>query len=189
MAQVGKLREAVQHAGRLGLPLNRHISLHLGCLGIDQIDAVAAIGHFLKLAREWIRSRGGDTAAVWVREDGIGKGNHAHILLHVPAGLTLGRNKKWARKIGGGTYRVGAIETTRVGGRAQCSEDGSDHFFINLANVTRYILKGADPEAAKAFGLKRHGEGGEIIGKRCGTTENIGPTARSRDRLRDAAIA
>jgi UDP-N-acetyl-D-mannosaminuronate dehydrogenase len=41
-----------------------------------------------------------------------------------------------------------------------------------------YVLKGASPEAASQFALKRLEPGGRVIGKRCGTSQNIGAKAR-----------
>jgi hypothetical protein len=49
---------------------------------------------------------------------------------------------------------------------------------INLDAVLTYVLKGASPDAASQFGLERLESGGRIIGKRCGTSQNIGAKAR-----------
>jgi len=55
---------------------------------------------------------------------------------------------------------------------------------INLEVALGYVLKGADPKAASQFGLERLEHGGRVIGKRCGTSQNIGAKARkAKDRL------
>jgi hypothetical protein len=41
-------------------------------------------------------------------------------------------------------------------------------------------VKGAEPKAVTALGLNLKQPGGELWGKRSGTSENIGRTARSR---------
>ena len=49
-----------------------------------------------------------------------------------------------------------------------------------LGGVLSYIVKGAEPKAVTALGLNLKQPGGELWGKRSGTSENIGRTARSR---------
>jgi hypothetical protein len=41
-----------------------------------------------------------------------------------------------------------------------------------------YVLKGASEAAAASFNLERLEPGGRVIGKRCGTSQNIGAMAR-----------
>jgi len=45
-----------------------------------------------------------------------------------------------------------------------------------------YLIKGGAPDVWRKFGVPAmwRGPQGVIIGKRCGTTENIGPAARKR---------
>lgn len=50
----------------------------------------------------------------------------------------------------------------------------------NAQNVVRYMLKGVEPEYGRLLGLTRLEDAGSVVGKRCGTTQNIGPTARRR---------
>lgn len=61
-----------------------------------------------------------------------------------------------------------------IGGTlASAASDGVRHG-NNVGKVLAYLLKGASVEAGAALGLLRYGEGGRIIGKRCGRTQNIG---------------
>ncbi len=45
-----------------------------------------------------------------------------------------------------------------------------------------YLVKGGTPDVRRQYKVKRKGRKsqGVIFGKRCGTTENIGPKARER---------
>jgi hypothetical protein len=52
---------------------------------------------------------------------------------------------------------------------------------INLATALAYVLKGASSEAALRFALGRLEPGGRVIGKRCGTSQNIGAKARKAE--------
>ena len=49
----------------------------------------------------------------------------------------------------------------------------------NVATTLGYLLKGIDPDAPAAASLARLKPGGRVIGKRCGTSQNIGRKARS----------
>jgi len=55
-----------------------------------------------------------------------------------------------------------------------------DSYFLQAAleAALAYLLKGASPEVALQFGLERLQPGGRVIGKRCGTSQNIGAKAR-----------
>jgi hypothetical protein len=55
-----------------------------------------------------------------------------------------------------------------------------EHHAVNLAVALGYVLKGASAEAAERFGMDRLEPGGLVIGKRCGTSQNIGKAARQR---------
>jgi hypothetical protein len=52
-------------------------------------------------------------------------------------------------------------------------------FLANLAAVVGYQLKGTSLADAEQLGLHRKPQHGQIIGKRAGHTENLGPTARA----------
>ena len=50
----------------------------------------------------------------------------------------------------------------------------------DAVGLTRYLLKGVEPSAwSRSWGIQTQGQG-VIRGKRCGTSENIGPAARTR---------
>ena len=173
------LHRAAAFAFHVDLPLNRHITIHWQRAGVHDSDAAAATGRFLKLTTDHVRKRGGRIAAVWARENGDTKGSHVHILLHLPRGVSISaRQREWVKRITGLAYVRRTIKTTRIGGAINAANAVPGHYLANLEIVTGYLAKGIDPAAGRALGLERIEPGGTVIGKRCGTTLNIGATAR-----------
>ena len=103
-------------------------------------------------------------------EVGRGKGGRVHIVPLTDAVIdVLERARKHKR---GDTDLVfpGAVKGKQL----------SDNTLRKVAVDMGYLIKGAPSEVRETFGLERFpGEQGEIIGKRCGTTQNIGLAARS----------
>lgn len=160
--------EAAQRAYAIGLPFNRHLTVHWGKAGLRDAEAAAATGRLIKLIREWVQKRGGSTAYAWMREEGPYKGPHSHILLHVPAGLSLAFTRRWYKRVTGWNKKVPpyAVRSVCIGGTARAGFSGSDWYLANLAYVVGYLLKGSDQSTGDALGLDKHGVGGSIIGKR-----------------------
>jgi len=169
-------------AERIGLPFNRHWAVHYEMAGIAEHDGAAFVGRLLSLVRKHVRRAGGELAALWARENGEGKGGHVHILLHVPAPLTL-RNQtlRWIKAAGGNpVFRVSKVRT--VGGVLSAATAGGAHYRANANVVLAYLVKAASPETGRVLDLPRYGEGGLVTGKRIGWTQNIGETARRKAR-------
>lgn len=164
---------AALFARKVGRRLNRHITVHWEAAGVRDALAAAATTAFLKYLREWL---GGATAYVWARENGDGKGSHVHILAHIPAGRRLAGalSRRWLERIGKQPYRRGTIRTVLVRGSGE--PDGLV-YAANLQAVLAYVLKGIDPDAAAVLGISPE-PGGQVVGKRCGTSRNIGAKAR-----------
>ncbi|SMQ68896.1 hypothetical protein SAMN06297468_1168 [Altererythrobacter xiamenensis] len=140
-----------------------------------------ATGRFVDLMSKMLWRHGSMTSWLWVHENGVGKGAHCHLLAHVPAAQVqrLGKLQKgWLRRISGKPYRRGVIHSKPIGGRLGLEAGNPDLHAVNLEAALAYVLKGASPEAASQFGLERLEPGGCIIGKRCGTSQNIGAKAR-----------
>lgn len=173
---------AARQAERMGLAFNRHWTVHYERAGIAEIDATRFVGRLLKLAGDFARRSFGRFAAIWVRESGHGKGGHVHILLHLPPGCILrGRTAKWVRLAGGNvTARVSRVRV--IGGTLNASGSGGAHYRANLEAVLFYVLKGSSRETSEELGLPRHGDGGLIIGKRCGRTQNLGGAKGSKEK-------
>jgi hypothetical protein len=174
---------ATAYAERVGLSLNRFVTLHFAAAGIA--DPVKAIGRLAKLMGDWLRVNGGGFAYVATRETGEGKGEHVHMLLHVPGRLRARFNERqpgWLRAIGARRKR-GVIQSGPVGRRYFAPSDDLEargHYAENLAAVLAYLLKGAEPVARERLALPRAEPGGELEGKRCFHSENIGRAARRR---------
>lgn len=174
-----KLIAAACFAWEIGLPLNRHITIHWEQLDVADRKAGAATSRFLRLASQWIATKGGQFACVWVRENGAGKGSHVHILAHVPLGLSLGGLQLgWLRRITGHTYVSRGIVTKRVGGTCAAADAAHAHYLLNLGVVIGYQLKGASKAVAEQLRLTRQPQHGRVIGKRAGVSQNLGKLAR-----------
>lgn len=184
------LLDAAAFAAAIGIPLNRFLTVHTEAGGAT--DALKARARLAKLMHDWVRSKGGRFAHVTVRESGEGKGEHFHMLLHVPAALRDGFNRRQARWLRlAGLRRARGVAYTRPIGRSYYY-GGGDHltakrYADNLAEALGYLLKGTDSKAAHRLRLQRIKDGGALRGKRCFHSENIGRLARERSRWRVSA--
>jgi hypothetical protein len=178
--QCEKLIDAARHAERIGLAFNRHWIVHSERAEIPPEQRTLFVGRLLRLVGNYVKRRGGIFTAIWVRENGLGKGEHIHILMHLPTDLLLqNMTCKWVHKAGG-TYKVGVSRVRTIGGSLARLEPASAHYQVNADIVLAYLLKGSDREAAEAFGLRKWGQFGWIMGKRCGSTQNIAETAQEQ---------
>ena len=177
--QVGAIFAAVARASAIGLPLNRHWTVHWTRAGVTDNLAAASTGALLTLVRDWLRKQDHRFACVWVRENDGGdgfKGSHVHILLHVPAELKWcgWRNRRWLERVTRRDY-VARTGRTHVIGRSKSAARASPGAFdANLAVVTAYVTKEAPAGVLRALGFERHGEGGTVIGKRWGRSASLG---------------
>ncbi len=185
-AQIGNLKAAERHAEKIGLPFTRMISIHWQAAGVPLSGMAKATGRFTDLMVKALARHGSGTAWLWTHENvpgkGHDKGGHCHLLAHVPAVLVpviTGLQRGWLRRITGHPYRAGVIYSKPIGGRLGLEVGNPDLHAVNLEAALAYVLKGASPEAVSQFGLERLQPGGRIIGKRCGTSQNIGAKARA----------
>lgn len=181
VAQIANLRAAERHAEAIGLPFNRMVTIHWQAAGVPLEGMAKATGRFLDLMTRALARHGGATAWLWVHENGDRKGGHCHLLAHVTADLVplvTRLQRGWLRRITGSTYRARVIHSKPIGGRLGLETGNPDLHAVNLGEALSYVLKGACPTAAAQFELERLEPGGRIIGKRCGTSQNIGAKAR-----------
>jgi hypothetical protein len=182
-AQIANLKAAERHADKIGLPFTRMITIHWEAAGVPLAAMAKATSHFTDLMYKAFARHGSRTAWTWTHESCGAKGGHCHLLAHVPAALVprlTGLQRGWLRRITGKPYRARVILSRPIGGRLGLESRAPDLHAINLGAALAYILKGASPQAALQFGLERLEPGGLVIGKRCGTSQNIGRAARTR---------
>jgi hypothetical protein len=166
------IHHATRMSQKIGLPLNRMVTLNLAQAGC----APESAGHaFRKLLTQrfapWLRR----TAAkrtfvpptyVWSIE-AAGNQIAAHWLVHVPTGLHRSFERKlreWLTSLLSEAPPPSAVNIKPV---------------YNLVGVRRYILKGIDPAWAAHLKVVPVDQG-KVIGKRSGFSKNLGPAARSR---------
>jgi hypothetical protein len=170
------------HAFKTGLPFNRFVTIHFERAGLTDAEAAYATGRIMKLATDWIRTKKQVFAWAWVRENDAGdgrKGSHVHILCHCPDTLPIGRMwRRWLRKVTGRPYRTKAIKSERIGGAVNTYATMPDVYLQNLDRVLAYVVKGVNPADAVTLGLPKQEAGGRIIGKRAGSSQNIGAKSR-----------
>lgn len=180
--QVEHIMQAIIAADMIGLPFNRFITIHWERAGLTGQDSALATSRFLKLARDNLVSKGFPFASIWVRENDEGdrsKGDHVHILAHVPKGHSLGRwQRRWIRIITGKPYRKNVILTRTIARHSEAAENAPEHYQLNLTILAEYILKGACREAAMAFNLPSWRLGGKVEGQRVGMSKNLSRAIR-----------
>ena len=172
--------EAVAFAREIGTPLSTHATIHwVGTKAGDDPD-----GRLFALVREgfdkWIKRQGipGGLTAIWVRErlsGGSAEVVHCHMLFHLPHPFTRGRRRNEVEREleqlidrhGDGNYADYTLKLT---------------FPANPNGL--YLIKGGGPDVWSKFGVPScwRKPQGLIHGKRCGSTQNIGPSARRRSR-------
>lgn len=182
-AQIGNLRAAERHAVRVGLPFTRMITIHWEAAGVPLEGMAKATGRFLDLMSKALSRHGSSTAWLWVHENGEMKGGHCHLLVHIPAQLaaTITRlQRRWLRRITGRPYKRRVIRSKPIGGRLGVEATCPEQHAVNLDAALGYVLKGASSYVAELLGLSRLEPGGLVIGKRCGTSQNIGSKARDK---------
>lgn len=165
-----------------GMPPNRFLTVHWEKLCVPPADCMLANSGFFRLARDWARKRGHEIAWLWIRENDFGdgsKGEHAHILLHVPEPIigefTRRMTRRWLLRVTGGKYVKGAARFDTIGQRASDYCNALEIYRENLSKLlVGYLLKGASNESAHALALPRWHDGGRIAGKRWGRSQNLG---------------
>ena len=181
VAHIANLEAAERHARAIGLPYTRMITIHWQAAGVALADMVKATGRFLDMLAKTLARHKSKTSWLWILENGERKGGHCHLLVHVPAALVsiiTRLQKGWLYRITDNPYRARVIHSKPIGGRLGLETGNPELHASNLVVALGYVLKGANAEAAAKFGLARLEAGGRIIGKRCGTSQNIGAKAR-----------
>lgn len=156
-----------------GQPLNRFITLAWGKAGIDASEAVRATGDFINRARDWMRWHGHPMPWVWVQEHGDTFGQHAHVLLHVPAELDLlfrPMPMRWVKTIIPTRYVKGTLQSQRLASAYNC-DTNPDLYHAVLLGKLHYMLKCAPAPLERdldlrGWGDKPWGQLTRVIGRR-----------------------
>tara|TARA_R110001606_G_scaffold88649_2_gene199635 strand:+ start:22651 stop:23274 length:624 start_codon:yes stop_codon:yes gene_type:complete len=164
-----------------GMPPNRFLTVHWEKLGVAPVDCLPAMSGFFRLARDWARKRGYEIGWLWIRENDFGdgsKGEHVHILLHIPESIlqafVRSMARRWLLRVTGSKYRKGAAKFDTIGQRASDYRNAPEIYRANLSSlVIGYLLKGASQEAARELALPRWDDGGRIVGKRWGRSQGL----------------
>lgn len=181
--QIGSLISAIGRAVAIGLPLNRFITIHWENAGISDDRAAWATGEFIKRLKNWLNKQGYQSAHVWVRENGPRQGSHVHILFYVDVecvGRLPALQRRWLKAITQSRYRKKTIYSRYVGLTVKAASSLSPSYLANLEKAAHYIMKGTIAVCANEYRLPKIQDCGEIIGKRCAVSENIGDAARRR---------
>ena len=189
-AHIANLIAATAHADAIGLPFTRMVTIHWEAAGVPLADMAKATGRYTDLMTKALARHGCGAAWLWTHENGDGKGGHCHLLAHVPADLVpvlTGLQRGWLRRITGRPYRARVIHSKPIGGRLGLEAGNPDLHAINLEAALAYVLKGSRLATASQFALPRLEPGGRVIGKRCGTSQNIGAKAREVARVLSAS--
>ncbi len=186
LGQVRSVVNAAAFAERQGQPLNARLDITWRESPLFRTKTWQKLqGEVFDHMTRFLRRRGIRTAFVWVRERAEGKGAHSHAALHlgprpkeVKADLVhyLTRKFRFSGKgirIGMGAY--GAHTPAMRAGILRYITKGIDH------RAFRYTdMDGSTENIGAALGIRHQGEQGIIEIKRCGTSQNIGPAARSK---------
>jgi hypothetical protein len=171
------LHEAALFSWSIGLPLNKMLTIHMQKGGVEGREALEALQSFLQRVQRWLRKHGIELSAIWVRENGIGEGEHVHMLLHIPVALMPLFPRMQARwlKQSGVKRRKNVVRSRMVAHNKRAAETNPELYRFHLSNTVDYLRKATEPGQKGA---------GPIVGKRCGTTQNIGLAARCKHSLK-----
>lgn len=177
---------AHQQAEKIDLGLNTFVTINFALTNIAPWEAVSAFGrlrmnHFNKWIKRPQKGKGQpcdptyyyyfenerDDIAYEEIGEGLPHNVHVHWYLHVPpprAHNFDGLVYEWLDYIAGDISFAGAVKIDRI------TKD---------SGLRSYAIKGATKPVAKHFGADhRQAPQGLIIGRRTGTSTNIGPSAR-----------
>jgi len=110
---------------------------------------------------------------VWVIENTNGH-THVHWLVHLPVRLKAAFSTKlptWVPSVAGAIHCEAAINVKPA---------------QNVPGLRKYMLKTINPKLAHFYRVRPHPKG-RVVGKRCGISKNLGPTAREQHRIARAS--
>jgi hypothetical protein len=184
MRQASNMIEALAFAKRIDFPLVAHLTIHWTFTDIGDDPDGKLFARFREGLDKWARRHGFPLTGIWARERlsrGQGETVHCHLLFHLPIKY---RSGKGLREVEAAIYRL-----INRHGRHAGDKRGDGYWADNVIKVVihdnpdgKYLIKGGGPEVWEFFRVRKEDRNsqGIIHGKRCGSTENIGPAARGR---------
>jgi hypothetical protein len=184
MAQASNMMQARAFAKLIDLPLVAHLTIHWAFTDIGDDPDGKLFAKLREGLDKWARRHAFPLTGIWARERmsrGQAEVVHCHLLFHLPAEYRSGK-------------RLLAVETAiyrliNKHGRRDGDKRGDGYWADEVIKLVihddpdgKYLIKGGGPEVWECFGVRKKDRRsqGLIFGKRCGTTENIGPAARCR---------
>jgi hypothetical protein len=178
---------ALVFAREIGTPLNAHATIHWVGTNIGDDPEGRLFAKVREGVDKWLRRQGilGGLTAIWVRErpsGGSAEVVHCHMLFHLAHPFIRGR-----KRIEVETALERLIDRHGDGNFLDCTFKLT--FPANPNGL--YLIKGGTPDVWRRFGVPScwRKPQGVVRGKRCGTTQNIGHAARSRNRGPSGASA
>jgi hypothetical protein len=176
MRQATNNVEAVRFAKMIGLPLVAHLTIHWSLTDAGDDPNGNLFAKVREGLDKWLDRHAVEFAGSWARERQAGGQSdvvHCHLLFHLPAKYRTGKK---LRQVEAAIARL----VKRHGG--DLTDERAIKLVIHDNPDGKYLIKGGGSQVWKRFGLRQEHRRlqGIIQGKRCGTTENIGPAARRR---------
>jgi len=135
-------------------------------------DPLARQAGWRELMAKWLKGRGVPPTWLWWREHGALAGEHVHLLLHLPAG----HRKAFARMVERNWVQEG--EPGAIDLRPANGDRSMIGYALKDLEKRDWLALNLSHGLWRTYAHKRSRK--PIIGKRCGTSENIGATARRR---------
>jgi len=186
MRQASSMMQAIRFAREVGRPLIAHATIHWSCTKAGDDPDGRRFAKVREGLDKWLQRAGipGGLSCVWVRErrsGGLAEIEHSHMLFHLPHRYKTGRKydqivhalERLIDRHGEANYLDCTLKLT---------------FPANPNGV--YLLKGGGPDIWRKYAVPFiwHEPQGLIVGKRCGTTENLGSKARKRRSEKEALL-
>jgi hypothetical protein len=170
---VASVLNGTNFAAQSGRPLNTLVTLNFwqsACPEHEESNAFARLRDlrftpFMGRPQKRLGMEAVQPTYVWSLENPSGV--HGHWLVHIPEERRALFSQKlpgWFAEVTGGNVAEGALHIEEV---------------YNPVGLVKYMLKGMDEVWAKTYKIAPE-EQGPVVGKRAGTSRNIGKTARAR---------
>ena len=176
VAQATNIIDAVEFAKSIGLRLVAHLTIHWSLTDAGDDPEGKLFAKVREGLSKWLHRKGIVFAAAWARErqsSAAIRCRHCHLLFHLPVEYPTGAK---LLQLEAAIYRL----INRHGGAYW--DERVIKLVIHDNPDGKYLIKGGGPKVWKLFGLRKEHRRlqGIIHGKRCGTTQNLGPAARRR---------